>query len=140
MVLGHIAQDPRKRTHFDGPVFRDGHVVGALQRGGHSDVAAALPCDLIAELAKSRDECLAVDIAGNLCGEDDLLHHVQADHLRHVRCLEVTTDRILHVRLQLLQIIAIREDGMIQGPGLEAALRRLLHNEDDLLWTVNLVE
>jgi hypothetical protein len=72
------------------------------------------------------------------CVDHDLLHHMKADHFGHLIGLKVGCNSILHVRLQLLDIIPISKDGVVLGMSLVSAFGRLFNNEDDLRHAPNL--
>src|SRR5260370_34657875 len=67
-------------------------------------------------------------------GNDDLiLYHMQPDEFGFVLFLEMTVDRVSHHSTQLLERLALGENGIPQRSRRVTAFRRILDGKNDLL-------
>jgi len=74
-----------------------------------------------------------LNLAESSCGNDLVPRDVEPNHRRTIILIEVTADRVLCHRLQLLDGVGLREDGVPERASFVAALRGLLDNKDDFL-------
>jgi hypothetical protein len=62
--------------------------------------------------------------------DDFLAYEVEPDDLRDLALVEMAVNRVSHLRMEIGQVIALREDRLSEGAGGEAALRGFLDEED----------
>src|SRR4026207_771915 len=132
-VLSDVAQDAGESPNAEASMPRNCDVVVAGPRRGHPKMATGPDGSPGSPRwpGPSRDRRRRRPAAAS-SADDFLADEVEADNLGSLALLEMAGGCVAAPLVQACEAVGLREDRLPERPGREAALRGLLHQEDQL--------